>query len=128
MQIVRIGNRYRIKNCVSHVSNFWIDVDPDRQEINIPATGDIDPTMVADLIRAIQYATDLATGLITLELPPLNPLELDSLEKEDWHSQVMDELRAGRKIEAIKICRHATGLSLREAKQLVERIQAAHKL
>jgi hypothetical protein len=123
MQIVRIGNRYRVKDCVPRVSNFWIDVDPDRNEINIPATGDIGPATVADLIRAIQYAVDLANGLISLE-----PAPPEALERQDWHDEVLIELRAGRKIEAIKTCRHATGLSLKDAKILVERIQASHRL
>lgn len=123
MQIVRIGNRYRVKDCVPRLDNFWIDADPERNEINIPATGDIGPATAADLVRAIQYAVDLANGLITLE-----PTPPAALERQDWHDEVIAELRNGRKIEAIKRCRWATGLSLKEAKTMVERIQAEHRL
>lgn len=113
MRIVKQSeNRCRIKDCVRQLSNFWIDVDLERREINIPATGDIKPAMAADLICAIQYAADLATGL----------------KREDWHDEVIVELQANRKIGAIKICRRATGLSLLKAKQLVEQIQVAHQL
>lgn len=124
MRIVKQrDNHYRIRDCVRELSNFWIDVDLEHREINIPATGDIKPAMAADLIGAIRYAADMAIGLITPELPPLDPLK-----REDWHDEVIVELQAGRKIGAIKACRRATGHSLAKAKQLVEQIQVAHQL
>ena len=38
----------------------------------------------------------------------------------DWRLQVEDEIRAGRKIEAIKLYRQATELGLKESKDAVE--------
>ncbi|MFN8372295.1 MAG: ribosomal protein L7/L12 [Anaerolineae bacterium] len=42
---------------------------------------------------------------------------------EDWRLQVEDEIRANRKIEAIKLYREATGLGLKESKDAVEDIE-----
>ena len=42
--------------------------------------------------------------------------------REDLPPQVMHALKAGRKIEAIKIYRAETGAGLREAKEYVESI------
>jgi len=48
----------------------------------------------------------------------------------DIDSEVLDEIRqlsdAGRKIEAIKVLREATGLGLTEAKQIVESLDLVH--
>jgi ribosomal protein L7/L12 len=41
----------------------------------------------------------------------------------DWQSQVEAELRAGRKINAIKLYREATNLGLKEAKDAVEAME-----
>jgi len=110
MQIVKIGNRYRVKDCVPRLDNFWIDADPERQEINIPATGDIGPATAADLVRAIQYATDLANGLVTLESAP--PV---ALERQDWYGKLIDCLQTERKMGANKVYQ-------------VGRIQTKHRL
>ena len=48
----------------------------------------------------------------------------------DIDSKVLDEIRqlsdAGRKIEAIKVLREATGLGLAEAKEIVESLDLIH--
>lgn len=64
MKIVRLGKRYRIKDIFE--GNFWIDVDPERQEINVSATGPIKLSTAGHLLHAIQYALDLATGIIEI--------------------------------------------------------------
>ncbi|MEU6403859.1 ribosomal protein L7/L12 [Streptomyces sp. NPDC046985] len=43
-------------------------------------------------------------------------------EDEPWRDEVVELVRAGRKIEAIKVYRKATGAGLPEAKDAVERI------
>jgi hypothetical protein len=43
-------------------------------------------------------------------------------------AEVVDALRRGNKIEAIKLLRNATGLGLKEAKDAVERIEVGESL
>ncbi len=38
----------------------------------------------------------------------------------DWKHACIDLVRAGQKIEAIKLCRSATGMGLKEARDVVE--------
>jgi hypothetical protein len=45
-----------------------------------------------------------------------------------WHAQVEAELRLGRKIEAIKLYREATGLGLKEAKDAVEDMERSLRM
>jgi ribosomal protein L7/L12 len=40
--------------------------------------------------------------------------------RDSWEWKVIPALKADRKIEAIKICRNETGMSLKEAKDAVE--------
>jgi hypothetical protein len=47
---------------------------------------------------------------------------------EDWRAQVEAELRLGRKIEAIKLYRKATGLALKESKDAVEDMERALRM
>ncbi|MFO7243247.1 MAG: hypothetical protein DIU73_000005 [Actinomycetes bacterium] len=42
----------------------------------------------------------------------------------DWRSQVVAEVQAGRKLDAIKIYRENTGTSLAAAKEAVDRLEA----
>ncbi|MFI6563837.1 ribosomal protein L7/L12 [Streptomyces sp. NPDC050534] len=46
-------------------------------------------------------------------------------EPEPWSDEVGALLRDGRKIEAIKVYREATGAGLKEAKEAVEKIDPA---
>jgi ribosomal protein L7/L12 len=56
------------------------------------------------------------------ELPPAQPAEVaDGLQTD-----VLSLLRAGRKIDAIKVYREHTNCGLAEAKQAVEALAAAH--
>ncbi|MEU6140230.1 ribosomal protein L7/L12 [Streptomyces sp. NPDC047081] len=43
-------------------------------------------------------------------------------EDEPWSAEVADLVRAGKKIEAIKMYREATGVGLKEAKDAVEKL------
>jgi ribosomal protein L7/L12 len=60
----------------------------------------------------------LERGGPMLVLPP-TPLPPDN-----WQAQVAEQLRLGRKIEAIKLYREATGVGLKEAKEAVEAMEA----
>lgn len=44
-------------------------------------------------------------------------------ETDDVVSKLTEALLAGRKIEAIKVCREAMGFGLKEAKEYVEKIE-----
>lgn len=44
----------------------------------------------------------------------------DRAAYKDWKQKCIDLMRAGQKIEAIKACRAATGMGLKEAKDAVE--------
>lgn len=68
MRIVKIGNRYRIRDFLPRVENFWIDVDPQQETINVPATGDIGKVSASDLSQAILYAIGLASGLVSVDV------------------------------------------------------------
>ena len=48
--------------------------------------------------------------------------EGESKESEDAASKIASALLAGKKIEAIKICREEMGLGLKEAKDYVEKL------
>jgi ribosomal protein L7/L12 len=54
--------------------------------------------------------------------PP--PPDLAPLDDSDFRARVLDEIEAGRKIEAIRIVRERTRLGLGEAKALVDALAA----
>ena len=54
-------------------------------------------------------------------------LGIDYNESEDVDPQIMEMLRVGNKIAAIKIYRELTGLGLKEAKDYVDEIESLHK-
>lgn len=47
---------------------------------------------------------------------------------EEVHEQIVELLREGRKIQAIKVCRENTGMGLKESKELVEALAVKHGL
>ncbi len=47
---------------------------------------------------------------------------------DELEGRLLDILRAGRKIEAIKLCRQETGLGLKEAKDAVEGLGRKHEV
>ena len=49
-------------------------------------------------------------------------------EAEEVEDRIVESLRRGRKIEAVKVCREQTGLGLKDAKDLVEALAAKHGL
>ena len=49
-------------------------------------------------------------------------------ELSDLERDLLDLLRAGRKIPAIKLCRQETGLGLKEAKDTVEALARKHQI
>lgn len=66
-------------------------------------------------------------------LAPVQSAELESEislpdDAPAWQSEVLKLYRKGRAIEAIKVCRAATGLGLKEAKESVERLAAEQGL
>lgn len=70
-------------------------------------------TLVCEFCKAV---------LVLPGQPPPVALAADALEQE-----LLGILRAGNKIEAIKVCRQRTGLGLREAKDKVEALEARAK-
>ena len=48
--------------------------------------------------------------------------------RDPVEARALELLRAGRKIEAVKVYREATGIGLAEAKDAVDRIEAADRL
>src|SRR5262245_30234534 len=52
--------------------------------------------------------------------------EAPTSEGSSWESRVLDLMRAGQKIEAIKIYRTETGAGLKEAKDAVEALARQH--
>jgi ribosomal protein L7/L12 len=67
----------------------------------------------------LKEAKDLVDGLEAGRRgapPPAAPGDAD----------LLDLVRAGRKIEAVKLCRERTGLGLKEAKDAVDALAAAH--
>ena len=66
-------------------------------------------------------ADDDATGVASRE----SPVTGDSTSQED---QLLDLLRRGRKIEAIKVYRAQHGAGLKEAKDAVESLAAQHNI
>ena len=67
---------------------------------------------LTSLIRGLEAKVDRIAANLGLDAPATEPPEVRGL------------LQAGRKIEAIKVYREATGAGLAEAKQAVERIEA----
>ncbi len=47
---------------------------------------------------------------------------------DELEGRLLDMLRAGQKIEAIKLCRQETGLGLKEAKDAVEELGRKHEV
>jgi ribosomal protein L7/L12 len=79
--------------------------------------------------QAIQVLADSNTDFraIAYEIAKANPKALaqaaERIKGVDWASQCIPLMRAGQKIEAIKLCRSLTGMSLIEAKNAVEAIE-----
>lgn len=71
---------------------------------------------------------DPASPKIEPEIPAVTPAAVgqSTPEPDPLESQLLPLLRAGRKIEAIKVCRREMGLGLKEAKDYVELLAARH--
>jgi large subunit ribosomal protein L7/L12 len=62
-----------------------------------------------------------------LQSPPPEPHELPAVREEDLE-RIIPELQRGRKIQAIKELRLATGMGLKQAKDYVEAMEAGRQV
>lgn len=79
------------------LSKFFADADPDEMKQVLLRLCEEDPHKLLEIIRA----------------------ESDSF----WKAEVRPFLQQGKKIDAIKLCRTLTGSGLKEAKDMVEKMQ-----
>lgn len=85
--------------------------------------------LVSDLWMVIQTTTTVVHGHILMSKGSRDyPSGLTAEEVKVWTSSLIrDEIRTGRKIQAIKEARMLTSMGLKEAKDLVERMEATYK-
>ena len=69
----------------------------------------------------IEFAKHHPKLFMKLVVPNRDVIEV--LRKEDWMNGCRKYLVDGKKVEAIKLCRNATGLGLKEAKDVCDRAQ-----
>lgn len=84
-----------------------------------------------EAIKRYREATgaDLATAKEAVEaLEPTNPLAAGEAIDPDLEAEIIGLLQGLKKIEAIKLYRERTGMGLKEAKDAVEAMAAAHGL
>ncbi len=60
--------------------------------------------------------------------PDHTPADQSDTAPDELESRLLEILRAGRKIEAVKLCRQETGLGLKEAKDAVEELARKHEV
>jgi hypothetical protein len=65
MKLVPVHQRFRIKEILPKLANFWIDIDPQTKTINIPATGELGVKDASILIEAINHAISVVIGCQT---------------------------------------------------------------
>ncbi|HWT01147.1 MAG TPA: ribosomal protein L7/L12 [Pyrinomonadaceae bacterium] len=77
--------------------------------------------------QAISIITDSNTDFrkLVLEIAKSHPkIIVDAVLKHGWQAEARLLIQAGQKIDAIRLCRNLTGLSLKEAKDAVEALVA----
>ncbi|GAA1757200.1 ribosomal protein L7/L12 [Luedemannella helvata] len=79
--------------------------------------------LIAVLMRRGEADTDLVGSQLAQRSATPTGLDAGSLEE-----RVLDALRRGRKIEAVKVYREATGATLADAKRAVERYEVGQPL
>lgn len=96
--------------------------------LNLVATGDY-----LDAARRLQSRTGLSLDEAAAEIErlragitPLDPAAAPT-ETDPITPEIAEAIRAGRKIEAIKLYRQAHGLGLKEAKDAVDAHEAAYR-
>ena len=47
---------------------------------------------------------------------------------EEWQQEALEDMKAGRRIQAIRICRNETGWGLKESKEAVDKFMEEHDL
>lgn len=80
---------------------------------------------VARLENQVRELTRLVNSLTTDSAPgswPAMPAGQPLSDQPDWLFEVKALAARGKKLEAIKLTREATGLGLKEAKEYVERL------
>jgi ribosomal protein L7/L12 len=85
--------------------------------------------MLTMLVLAALVVATIVAATVAMRRPPQNPAsppppDLTAFDDAAFRARVVDEIEAGRKIDAIKIVRERTRLGLADAKALVEALES----
>lgn len=86
----------------------------------------------AEVINIIANERDRAFDIL-VEIAKKNPASVMNafrklnLSEGAWRQKAIDSLKSNQKIQAIKICRQGTGLSLKDAKSIIDNLQMEYR-